>query len=213
MIDGKLHLTAISDRVFEYEKYEPFFIEIGDILPTALSGALQQNMYDLTQKAAMALGIRDGVVKGDLIICEGRGGAVFELTPRLGGPRFGTEMVPLSNGTNILKATIQQAMGEPVDLELLKPKHSGGMVNRSIFPCPGKVVEDVDLTMLEKQAGFYDFKWWREPLSVGDFVEEYTYGCGNVAYFIAVGEDRESAIRNANNIESKIKIKTTVECQ
>ena len=162
-----------------------------------------------TQKAAHALGITDGVVKGDLIVNEKGTVYVFELAARLGGPRFGTEMVPISNGTNILRAAIQQAIGEKIDISLLERKYNKGMVNRAIFPAPGKVTSITGLGELNKCDGFYDFKWFTDtPLSEGDIIPEYKDNSCTVAYFIASGETREEALKNADTIERKIKIST-----
>lgn len=208
MIDGVFYLTAISDRVFDYKKYEPYFIEIGDIMPTRLSIEDQNKLSVLTQDAAISLGITNGVVKGDLLYTFDNEPFVLEISARLGGPRFGTEMVPLSNGTNILKAAIQQALNEEINLDLLKPNFNHGMVNRSIFPKPGIIKKILGLDSISKMHGFYDFKWWNRELKIGDKINEYNYGCGSVAYFIATGKSREDALNNADAIEKKIIIET-----
>lgn len=208
MIDGRLYLTAISDRVFRYKEYEPHFVESGDIMPTALDDALQETLTLITQKAALSLGIHTGVVKGDIIISDSGDVRVIELAARPGGPRFGTEMVPLSNGTCILKAAIQQALGEAPDISLLMPKFSKGMVNRSLFPGPGIISQISGLEKIKTSAGFYDFKWWGSELTAGDVIHPCENGCGNVAYFIATGETRDDAIANANNIEAGVVIIT-----
>ena len=208
MIDGKFYITAISDRSFKYDDCKPYFVEIGDVMPTILDQAKQDSLCDATEKAALSLGIVNGIAKGDLIYCEGRGAFVFEIAARLGGPRFGTEMVPLSNGTNILRAAIQQAMGEKIDTNLLKNKYAKGMVNRSLFPKAGVIKSISGIDQLKNMAGFYDFKWWGVPLKPGDTIKPYENTCGNVGYFIAVGETREDAILNADLIEASIKFET-----
>lgn len=208
MIKGKLHLTAISDRIFKYKEYEPNFVEVGDIMPTSLDEINQDALRSITEKAALALEIFDGVVKGDIIISDSGDVYVLELAARLGGPRFGTEMVPLSNGTCILKAAIQQSMGEEIDLSLLDKKFSKGMVNRSIFPEPGIISQINGIKNISSLDGYYDFKWWGAELTIGDTIPPYENGCGNVAYYIATGDTREIAIANADKIESKIKIST-----
>lgn len=151
MIDGKLYLTAISDRIFDYEFFKPNFVEVGDIMPTILDKTVQSEIYRVTELAALSLGIYNGVVKGDLIYNPTIGVSVLELSARLGGPRFGTEMVPLSNGTCILKAAIQQALGEIIDLSLLTSKFSKGMVNRSIFPKPGYIKKISGIDKIKKE--------------------------------------------------------------
>ena len=209
MIKGKLYPTALSDRIFRYEESRPYFVEVGDIMPTALSPQQVTDMFHVTEYAARALGILNGIVKGDLVYEKLRGPMVFEIAARLGGPRFGTEMVPLSNGTNILRAAIQQALEEEINLDYLKPTFNRGMVNRSIFPLSGRVISIAGLEEVKKLPGFYDFKWWSpDGLHVGDIIAPYENSCGEVGYLIATGETREAAIKNANQIESSIHIET-----
>jgi biotin carboxylase len=211
MLNGRLYPTAISDRLFKYEECKPYFIEIGDIMPTILPDFLIKEMFRLTEAAALTIGVTSGVVKGDLILCSGNSVKVLELAARLGGPRFGTEMVPLSNGTEILKASVQLAVGDPVNIDYLVPKFSRGMVNRAIFPQPG-IIEAVEgLDKIKNLPGFYDIKWWslKQPQK-GDIVSPYKFLTSSLGYFIAYGESREEAIENADRIESCIKISTTI---
>ncbi|MBZ7265427.1 ATP-grasp domain-containing protein [Klebsiella oxytoca] len=208
MIDGKLYLTAISDRIFDYEFFKPNFVEVGDIMPTILDKTVQSEIYRVTELAALSLGIYNGVVKGDLIYNPTIGVSVLELSARLGGPRFGTEMVPLSNGTCILKAAIQQALGEIIDLSLLTSKFSKGMVNRSIFPKPGYIKKISGIDKIKKEPGYYDYKWWDSELKIGDVIDVPENGCGNVGYMIVTGDTRSEALRNADNIERLITIET-----
>jgi biotin carboxylase len=209
MVDGEFYMTAISDRVFHYEKYHPFFVEVGDVMPTSLSREVQDELYEVTRDAALSLGLTTGVVKGDLVYSERKGVSVLEVAARLGGPRFGTEMVPLSNGTNILKAAIQQAVGDEIDMSLLLPQFSKGMVNRSITLQPGVIQSVTGIDSLKKCEGYYSFKWWGSELKVGDEIPTIQYGCGGVAYIIAVGLTRGKAIENADRIERRIKITTS----
>lgn len=209
MINGNFYLTGISERVFHYKKYKPFFVEIGDIMPVNLNSFEIEQFRKITEKAALSLGIDKGIVKGDLIYTTDKQIKVFEITPRLGGPRFGTEMVPLSNGTNLLLAAIQQALGEKIDMENLKPKYRRGLVNKAIFPKEGIIDSIEGIEYIKTLPGYYDFKWLKDiPLKKGDVIEKAENMCGGVGYIIATGKNREDAILNANLIEKNIHIKT-----
>ncbi|MDY0042487.1 MAG: ATP-grasp domain-containing protein [Desulforhabdus sp.] len=209
MIEGHLHPTGLTDRIFDYQKYRPFFVEIGDVMPSVLSESVIQRCYSVTECAAKALGIQCGPVKADLIISQPNEVFVLEIAARLGGPRFGTEMIPLGNGTCILRAAIQQALGDEVDVSLLRSTFNRGMVNRSIFPNPGRVVSIRGLAEAAALGGFYDFKWWRpEGLCAGALVEKPRYGCGDVGYIVATGKTREDALLATDRIENTIVIET-----
>jgi biotin carboxylase len=208
MIDEKFYLTGISERLFHYKKCKPLFVEIGDIMPTLLSKSEIDCCIQVTEKAALALDIKNGVVKGDLIYTKGQI-KVLEITPRLGGPRFGTEMIPLSNGTNILRAVIQQALGLKINMDYLTPKFHKGMVNRSIFPKPGRITKISGLQEIIDLPGYYDFKWWKVmPFKVGDIIHKPENMCGGVGYIIVTGKDRNEALENADRIERTIMIET-----
>lgn len=208
MIDREFHMTGFSDRNFKYEEYSPYFVEVGDTMPSALAKAEIDIMRRITEHAALALEITDGVVKGDLIRAANGAVYVLEITCRMGGPRFGTEMVPLSNGTSLLKAALQQCTGQSIDLTLLRPRYMRGMVNRSIFPQPGRVKSLEGLETIKKLPGFYDFKWWKRPIEPGDIISRPDHGCGSVGYIIATGSNADEASKNADLIEQTIKITT-----
>ncbi|WP_155969937.1 ATP-grasp domain-containing protein [Streptococcus ruminantium] len=207
MINSVLYLTGISERIFEYHKYSPYFVEVGDIIPADIDKSTEIQLQKLVNDAATALGISEGVVKADIIQSKLGELYVLEITPRLGGPRFGTEMIPLSNGTNILKAYIQQLLNEEVDMKLLTPQYKNCVINRSIFLEEG-VISEVTFDSTFDQVGFYDFKWWGiTPIETGSEVTRPKYGCGNVGYIISYGKTREEAIANTDRIESTIKFK------
>lgn len=208
IINGELHVTGISRRLFHYEKYYPNFVEIGDILPCGLSAIKENEARILVQKAARCLNIFNGVIKADLIINDEI--FILELTPRLGGPRFGTEIIPLHNGTNILRAYINQLLGNEINIDDLKPKFSKGVVNKSVFFEPGTIKEiDINLKNLDLIEGFYDFKWWGLiPLQVGDVIEKPENGCGGIGYYIIQRPTLEEALKTSECIESIINIKT-----
>lgn len=208
MIKDKFFLTGISERVFRYKEFAPFFVEVGDIMPVTLSEHEIDLFAKVTERAALSLGINNGVVKGDLIYTKFKEIKVFEITPRLGGPRFGTEMVPLSNGTNILRAAIQQALGENINQEYLSAKFTKGMVNRSVFPKRGRIVKIDGLEEIKKMPGYYDFKWWHVNQNIGDIIGSPENMCGGVGYIIATGDNRDEAIMNADKIENRIAIIT-----
>lgn len=204
MIEGHIYLTGISERIFKYKEYYPNFVEAGDILPANLNLNEQASIKKIVELASVSLGILNGVVKADIIKAKNGKVYILELTPRLGGPRFGTEIIPLYNGTNILKAYIQQLLGEKIELNLLFPKYSRGVANLSIFSRPG-IIKNVTINSIKDMPGFYDFKWWNisEPKE-GDEIIRPEYGCGNLGYIIATGFSREDAMNNAKNIEKEI---------
>jgi len=72
VVDGRCFTPGFSDRNYEYlERYAPFFIENGGDLPSRLSPEIQQKVKDVVARAAAALGIVNGTVKGDIVVHNG----------------------------------------------------------------------------------------------------------------------------------------------
>lgn len=90
VVNGRCFTPGFSDRNYEYlERYAPFFIENGGDLPSRLAVDTQQKVKDLVARAAAALGIVNGTVKGDIVVHEGEP-YVIELAARLSGGFFCT---------------------------------------------------------------------------------------------------------------------------
>jgi biotin carboxylase len=155
------------------------------------------------EASCRALGIELGVAKFDLLISDDAV-YVLEVTPRLGGPRFGTEMVPLSNGTNVLRAAIQQAMGEEIDMGLLRPKFERGMASFTIFAADSGRIESIEgLERASSIDGFYDFKWWRAGgYHLGSRVTKNM----KLGYYIVSAETRSEVLDRAREAEETIRI-------
>lgn len=205
MLGSQLWITGLSERVFDTSA-RPSFVEIGDIMPTLLTPEQKSEVHTICEKAAAALGILEGVVKFDLILYQDRI-HVLEVTPRLGGPRFGTEMIPLSNGTNILKAAIQHLLGEAVNTTLLQAQFERGMVAFSVFsPCGGTIRAIDGLDEIRNLQGFYDFKWWKGGgYRVGDRVTARK----KLGYYIVQAATRDEALALAQAVEERIRIEVT----
>ncbi|WP_312451188.1 ATP-grasp domain-containing protein [Stutzerimonas nitrititolerans] len=201
--NGAFHLTGLSERVFLPE-YLPRFVERGDIIPTDIGLETIARIQKLCLQSIEALRIDMGAVKFDLKIDEDDNIFVFEVTPRLGGPRFGTEMVPLANGTCILRALIAQACGQPISLSDLTPSKNEAVVAFNVFPSrSGRVTSVEGLTAALRQVGVYDFKWAKAGgLKPGDRVSlGHSYG-----YYIVCGKTRTEALERATLFETNLRI-------
>ncbi len=85
VLDGVCHTPGFSDRNYEFlERYAPFFIENGGDLPSHLPPDIQQKVKDLVGRAASAMGVTNGTVKGDIVVHKGEP-YVIELAARLSG--------------------------------------------------------------------------------------------------------------------------------
>ena len=119
--NGRCFTPGFSDRNYEYlERYAPFFIENGGDLPSHLPPEIQEKVRDVVARAAAALGVTNGTVKGDIVVHKGEP-YVIELAARLSGGFFCTREIPLNTGVDFIGAAIKLALGEPVTPEELEP--------------------------------------------------------------------------------------------
>src|SRR6201999_2690777 len=137
---GQCFTPGFSDRNYEFlERYAPFFIENGGDLPSHLPEEIQAKVRDLVARAASAMGITDGTVKGDIVVHNGEP-YVIELAARLSGGFFCTREIPLNTGVDFIGAAIKIALGENIGEAEMMPKQAMPVVQRYAFPKPGKVV-------------------------------------------------------------------------
>lgn len=143
---------GFADRVYEgMECFWPNIMENGGWLPTRQSPSAKAKISALAERAARALGIVQGVAKGDIVVCPRRGPMVIEMAVRLSGGDFSASLVPLSCGINYVQTVIDIALGEQIDLDDLIPKHNLWVANRYFFLPPGTLEAIEGLDWVEAQ--------------------------------------------------------------
>src|SRR5262245_56815537 len=95
VVGGRTTTIGFSDRNYELlDRFAPFVIENGGDLPSCLPPAVLESIDDLVGRAAAALGVQHGTVKGDIVIGT-EGPMVIEVAVRLSGGYFCTHEIPL----------------------------------------------------------------------------------------------------------------------
>lgn len=205
VIDGKCFTPGFSDRNYEYlERYAPFFIENGGDLPSQLSDEIQFKVRDVVAKAAKALGILDGTVKGDIVVHNGQP-YVIELAARLSGGFFCTREIPLNTGVDFLGAALRLAVGDEISQEELEPKHQTPVIQRYAFPEPGKIVRVTGAEDARKVLGITDVIVTAKP---GDVIPPAGDKRPSAAMVLATGNSRAAALQAANDALACLKIET-----
>jgi len=202
---GRCFTPGFSDRNYEYlERYAPFFIENGGDLPSHLPEATQAKVKDVVARAARALGVENGTVKGDIVVHNGEP-CVIELAARLSGGFFCTREIPLNTGVDFIGAAIKVALGEPVDPSELEPKSLNPVIQRYAFPAPGRVVSIEGAEEARKIAGIADVIVTAKP---DDVIPPAGDKRPSAAMVLATGSSREAALKAANDALACIRIET-----
>jgi len=203
VIDGCCFTPGFSDRNYEYlETYAPFFVENGGDLPSALPQEVQVKVRNAVGRAAAALGIANGTVKGDIVVHNGEP-YVIELAARLSGGFFCTREIPLNTGVDFIGCAIRQALGESVAPEELEPRTLVPVVQRYAFPKPGRVVCVTGADDARKVDGIAEVVVTARP---GDVIAPAGDKRPSAAMVLATGSSRDAALQAANDALARLKI-------
>ena len=206
IVDGIAHTPGFSDRNYkDMLKYEPFIIEDGGELPSVLDKESWDAVKSLVEKGSKSMGIKNGVVKGDIVVCQGVP-HIIELAARLSGGYFCSHEIPLNTGVHFVKQAIYQALGNKPSADELKPKFLKGVAQRYIFPKPGKVVDILGVEEVSQQSGI---AMCEIRVKIGDEIGPIHNHPGRAGVIISTAETREKAIEIAENAVKSIIIKTT----
>jgi biotin carboxylase len=185
-------------------RYAPFFVENGGDLPSGLPEATQDKVRQVVARAAEALGVRNGTVKGDIVVHNGQP-YVIELAARLSGGFFCTREIPLNTGVDFIGAAIKVALGERVTAEELTPKHSTPVIQRYAFPAAGAVVSVDGIEAARKVTGVNDVIVTAKP---GDVIPAAGDKRPSAAMVLTTGASRDEALRAADDALACLKITT-----
>ncbi len=190
---GKAYTPGFVDRNYEMlNKYAPHVIENGGTHPSKVKCELKEQVKDLVEQAALALGIYNGVAKGDVVISLDGRPMIIEMAARLSGGDFSESLIPLGCGVDIVSAAIQIAMGGSPNLEKLEDRWEKFVANRYFFSEPGKVVSISGL----EEARKYDWvKKIELNLIAGDNIAKIRSHVGRLGVFIVVA-DSESELKD-----------------
>lgn len=207
VLNGTAHTPGFADRNYELlDTYAPHMIENGGELPSHLPEATQEAVREVVQKAAHSMGIEDGVVKGDIVVHEGKP-YVIELAARLSGGYFCTHEIPLNTGVDFVQQAIKLAIGEPVNPDDLEPRYQRPVSQRYLFPKPGRVVS---ITGVEEVTRRPNIALCEVRTEVGAIIGEVSSHPARAGVIIAHGPGPEQAREAAETAVRDIRIETAL---
>lgn len=199
IVDGHAVVTGFSDRCYtDKRSFGRNVFESGDTLPTALAPSDVAALERISIDAVRALDLDNCCFSNDLMLTRD-GPVVIEVACRLAGGRFGTELVPLSTGVNVVPAAVNLALGRPVDLAALaSPSSELGVASRFLALPHKRVVRSVDdpFATLCNLPGLYDAAW-EQPIEPGHVVAAYRSAKDVVGGVIATAPTAEEAARRS----------------
>lgn len=201
-ISGDFHRCFITDRLFD--KGDGFALEVGLRHPSALSEAVQEEMYQISESVARALGIRIGAAKFDFMLTP-EGPRIIEMTVRLSGGFDSQYLVPGATGKNVIRAAILTAIGRQFQPDLLRDRLGKVGLSRSLWPLPGRIVGIEGLDVAQTIPGVERIVMRVEP---GDYVEPYVDCTKRTCFIIVSGTDETRAQETIDEVSSVLRIIT-----
>lgn len=201
-INGDVHVIAITDKL---TTGAPRFVEIGHSQPSCLPEDIKEKIKSIATMAVKALGIKEGPSHTEIIVTED-GPKIVEIGARLGGDNITSHLVPLSTGIDMVKCSIEIALGQKPDI---KRKIRRGSAIRYFETQTGKIIDISGIEKAEQGDGVKQISFVR---NVGDFVNEIHSSTDRVGFVITQADNVKEAIRISQTTIEKIKIEV-ISCE
>lgn len=187
---GKLYPLTIADRII---KFPPYFIEIGHTIPSTLTKEQLCDVVSVMEKGTKALGIDNCPSKGDIRVTKD-GAKIGEMTVRLSGGFHSQHTDPLATGMRSIKAAIDLAAGNDLDMEDITPKYHKASAERAILPGFGEIA---DISGVEEALSIEGVAKVILNVGKGDVLFPFTSNMGKAGHVIASADTRDQAIARA----------------
>ena len=170
-------------------------------MPSKYSNEYYNEIHEVMRAASEALGINNGIVKGDLVLHQGKV-KVIEIAARMSGGFFGTVATPVSCGVDLISLNIQYALGEKINIEKLSPALNKASAIRFSFPNTGIIKNIAGFENLENDENCC---YAHIFVQVGDRIEPITNHPSRPAVVVAKGDNLAQAIINCERLINSIK--------
>lgn len=206
MLNGVGYTPGFSDRNYEFiERFAPWFVENGGDLPSHVAPVIRRDVEDTAASAARALGIDNHNYKGDMVVHNGKA-HVIEIAARLSGGYFCTREIPLSTGIDFVGIVMRLGLGETIDPAELHVAHERPIVQRYVFPPPGRIEAIHGLDRARAIPGVLEVLPSRQA---GDIIPPATSSAARAAMILATGATLAAARETAERAVAAIEIVST----
>lgn len=201
VINEEVFTFGFSDRNYEFlDQYAPHVIENGGDLPSFLPEKDQIKIKNTVKKTAKALGVSNGVIKGDMVLSNGKP-FIIEVATRLSGGYFCTHEIPLNTGIDFVRIALQQALGDEIDSKMLKKNKNDPVCQRYFFPKPGRVKKIIIPDWINKHPNISLFEI---RVKVGDVISEATHHPSRAGLVITSCTNKRETIDLAEKVVKEV---------
>lgn len=197
VVKGKVNILQITDKI---TTGAPHFVEMGHTQPSRLPDDTRRQIREVAEAACKSLGLDKGPAHVEMKVTSARGPVMIELGARMGGDNITTHLVPLSTGIDMVKATINVALGEEPDIT--PTLHCGSAIR--YFEVPFGTIKSIEgVEEAEKMPGVKQITFTK---AVGE--ESAPIECSNdrIGFVITQGATADEAAKNCEEAMKRIKI-------
>lgn len=196
VVDGVANILQITDK---RTTGVPFFVEIGHTQPTRFVPDVCKSIKEVTAAACHAVGIDNGPAHVEMKVSP-RGPKMIELGARMGGDNITTHLVPLSTGIDMVKATIDVALGNKPDIT---PKFECGSAIRYFVAPYGKIKS---ISGIEKAEAIPGVKQITFTKQIGESSTPIQSSNDRIGFVIAQAPTAAEAVKICRKAFSVVKI-------
>lgn len=198
VVDNTPHILAVTDKL---TTGAPYFVEMGHNQPSMLPKQDVEKIKDLACRAVQSVGINCGPAHVEIKVTP-TGPKMVELGARMGGDCITTHLVPLSTGVDMVKATIDVALGNVPDIRASVQK---GSAIRFFKAAPGIIDNISGIENAKEIEGVYEITFTKKK---GDIVTEIHSSIDRCGFVIAQKDSAKDAISVCENVMKNLKILT-----
>ena len=188
LFNGEIYTPGYADRNYEdLEIFLPQIMENGGTVPSVLT-CKKAIVEEQIQKAADSIGIKNGVIKGDVVLSDNVP-YVVEIAARLSGGDFSESLVPLGSGVNYVETVIKYSIGDVIAPSDFKQRFNNAVANRYFFAACGKLKEVGGVEAVKNKHWVKKLDIWYSP---GDVLPQINSHGARTGVFVVVADDKET---------------------
>ena len=200
-VAGRFFPLTVTDR--DVAPPPAFGVALAHVWPTTLEPAQVGAVVDAARAAAEAVGVREGPTYTQ-VLATPEGPRVAELAARVGGGHD-AELCAFALGIDLNGLALAAALGDDIGSELTPMARAGGACVRFLVAPEGELQSVSGIDEASDVDGVLDVRVYRRP---GHVFGPLRRGADRAGAVIAVGGDREEALKRARRAAALVRFET-----
>ena len=187
------------------KKNYPSIIENGGDQPVKLKESIKKDVMNLIESTGKISGLKNGILKGDIVLSRDKKPYIIEVACRLSGGWFSSHQVPKATGVNMIKAAIKLSSFQKINPKDLMNKYQKSVGIRYFFPEPGKIKKIIIPNKIKKDKDVIKLFFFKKK---NNYVNKVTSHPDRVGFIIVSCNSRNELLKKLKLYCKLIKIIT-----